>query len=116
MLALVAIGLMPIPSQATFMLTDRDDFISAVAPYADVDLNPVYAELSTITAGSPIALPFGQTLTFDIDMTVRQVGSSWVTWSNGNTPRVLYAASQFGQRQLLCEDSGLWDGNRAQPV
>jgi hypothetical protein len=89
MLALVAIGLMPIQSQAITMTGDRDQWIDAVSFYGDVNLSG-YPEYSIITAGSPIALPYGQTLSFDVDMEVRQVGSGWATWSNGNTPRVLY--------------------------
>lgn len=75
---------------ATGMYASRAAWTTDAVTWADVDLTP-YADGSTLTS---VALPAiaapATTLSFDVTQDVKQVPTSWFTWSGGNTPRVLY--------------------------
>lgn len=88
--ATLLLALASVSYAATGMYTDRSLWETAVPTWADVDLSP-YAEYDALTSVAlpPLALPATQ-LGFDITMQVRDVGSSWATWSGGYTPRVLF--------------------------
>lgn len=83
---LLALFLSPQVSGATEMYTSRADWVAAVGTYRPVDEGQIveYASLTKLT------LPRGQTATFSPALDGRIVGSSWGTWSNLNTPRVLW--------------------------
>jgi len=96
---LMLVGLMlfvlgSVANAATGMYASRSAWTTDGVTWADVDLTP-YVEFSTLTS---VALPAiaapATTLTFDVTQEVRQVPGSWMTWSGGNTPRVLYNGTE----------------------
>ncbi|HJU06004.1 MAG TPA: PEP-CTERM sorting domain-containing protein [Nitrospiraceae bacterium] len=89
-LAIAVLGIQPQPAQAITLFADRASWEASVGSFTDVDLASQVGEFSTLTAGSPITLPSGTTLSFGSDLEGRQVPTSWATWSGGQTPRVLY--------------------------
>ena len=62
---------------------------AAVGSFTSVDLTGI-PEYSTIAAGTPLTLGYGKTLSADIDLKRRLVGASWLTWSHGNSPEILW--------------------------
>lgn len=64
------------------------DWATYVGTHTEVDIPG--EELSPLTA---LTLPYGETLTFSRQLEVRQVPSTWKTWSEGHTPTVLYTGS-----------------------
>src|SRR5262245_20212831 len=87
----VAALLAPAASYAApILFLDRAPWEASVGAFADVDLDSQVAEFAVLTAGSPVTLPLGDSLSFDIDTQGLQVPGTWATWSGGNTPRVLY--------------------------
>jgi hypothetical protein len=87
---LLLLALTTVSHAATSLYASRAAWTTDAVTWADIDLTP-YGEYSTLTS---VALPAlatpATTLSFDVTQTVYQVGSSWATWSGGNTPRVLY--------------------------
>ena len=85
-IALVFVIGLPIQSQATTMVDSRDAFVAGCASTADVDFSgsiipePEYGYSDIIELGTPIGLPGGNTLTFNVRMWVREVGLTWFTW------------------------------------
>ncbi len=75
--------------QAITFYSDRPSWEAAVITFADVDLASQVCDGCTLTAGSPVLLPSGMTVSFGIDLLGRQVPTTWLTWSGGNEPRVL---------------------------
>ena len=64
--------------------TDRALWEAAVGSFADVVIT------DGVTAGVPEALPFGHSITSSINLELRQVPTTWATWSGGHTPAVLW--------------------------
>jgi hypothetical protein len=88
-LLVVALGLMPVASQATFYST-RASWEAAVSSFFDVDLAGQVSQGATLATGIPLTLPLLDTVTFNVALIGAQVPSGgWATWSGGNTPRVL---------------------------
>ena len=68
---------------------DRSDWESAVTCFVETSDYPG-AEYSTLAAGTGFGVGFGESLSFDVDLGVRAIGSSWATWSGGYTGEVLF--------------------------
>ena len=95
--ALIAVLLFALSNEAAAsMFSSRAAWEQEVAEdigrgSADVNLAAQVADLATLPAGTPIALgPFEGLVMFDITLTGRQVPTSWPSWSDGATPRVLF--------------------------
>ncbi len=85
----MALGLFPVAGQATTTMYDSlAAWTAAVSPPVTAVAIP-FAEGAGVPAGTAIALPAGS-VSFNIDTICYQVPSSWATWSNGNSPTVLY--------------------------
>jgi len=80
-LFVLVLAALALPAGATgpAFYTDFGAWAAAVPSYQGVDLSG-YPEYDTIDAGDEIALPYDETLTFDKDLMVFIVGSSWSTW------------------------------------
>lgn len=90
---IVVLGVSASQAQALTWFTDRALWEAAVGgagSFADVDIAGQVPEFSDLTAGSSLDLAGINSVSFDTDLEGLQVGSSWATWSGGNTPRVLY--------------------------
>jgi hypothetical protein len=92
---------LPIRGYAINFFTDEATWAAAVQSFGQTA--PVniagppnsLANLATLSAGSPLLLPFNEDLEFGIPLQAHQVPSTWATWSAGyppenGTPRVLY--------------------------
>jgi hypothetical protein len=79
--------LLPLRASALDWYTDRAAWQSAVGIWADVDLSS-YNPYDVISAGTPIPLPYDETLALDLDVEVRQVPTSWIADWTGD-PKVL---------------------------
>jgi hypothetical protein len=86
----VLILLMPRPSHALDFFTDLASWQAAVPQQQSVNIARQVPEFATLPAGTPLSLPFAESLTFDIPLEGLQVPSSWDTWSGGKQPAVLY--------------------------
>lgn len=88
-----------VTANTAFALVDfydlRSNWETDVGGFSDVNLVPQVDENETLTAGSNINLPGGNTLSFDIGLEGRQVPDSWLTWSGDNEPRVLYTSGSL---------------------
>jgi hypothetical protein len=75
----------------TITYTDRGNWESAAGGMfietADI---PGYSTYDTITAGNPINIGYGETLTFNKNLSDRKIGNGWATWSGGYTGEVLW--------------------------
>jgi hypothetical protein len=85
----VLILLIPRPSHALDFFTDLASWQAAVPRQRSVDIAGQVPDGAFLHAGASLALPFAESLTFDIDLEGRQVPSSWQTWSGGKQPAVL---------------------------
>ncbi|MGH7232336.1 MAG: PEP-CTERM sorting domain-containing protein [Nitrospiraceae bacterium] len=94
-LTVAFLGLLPQTAQATILHTDRASWETGVGSFTDVDLASQVGDFDTLSAGSPLTLPSGTLLSFDLDLQGRQVPGSWATWSGGQTPRVLFTQGEF---------------------
>ncbi|MCI0538070.1 MAG: hypothetical protein L0Z50_22870 [Verrucomicrobiales bacterium] len=74
---------------ATTTYDDRNAWESDVVAWLNVNLASQIDEFAILTAGDPIAIGGGKTISFNQDLEGRQVPNSYTSWSNGNTPRVL---------------------------
>jgi len=95
--AVIGAAIVAVAPASAALYFDRTAWETAVTglggTFADLsNLGTQVPEFSTLTAGSPITLPLGGTLSFGSDLEGRDVFTgSWATWSGGNTPAVLYA-------------------------
>jgi hypothetical protein len=93
-IALTVVLLPALSNAALLEFTSRAAWEAAVTgaslSFADVDIASQVDDFAILAAGTPLSLPFAETLTFDTDLQGRQVPTSWLTWSGGQTPRVLY--------------------------
>ena len=96
------------------MVDSRDAFVAGCASTADVDFSgsiipePEYGYSDIIELGTPIGLPGGNTLTFNVRMWVREVGLTWFTWDGRSATNAWYI---IRNRHLLGRrGSGLRDG------
>jgi len=70
---------LPASASGPAFYSDFGSWAAAVPSYQGVDLSG-YNEYDIIPAGDEIALPYDETLTFNKDLEVYIVGSSWATW------------------------------------
>jgi hypothetical protein len=73
------------------VFTDRASWEAAILAPQDVALASQFGEFDVLPAGDALALPSGNSLTFNYDVQALQVPGSWATWSGGKTPMVLYS-------------------------
>jgi len=94
-------------ANAVLLYSDRATWEAAVPGYISVASDDYGAQYDIITAGTSGDVGYGETLSFDIDLEVRQVPSSWATWSGGYTGDVLWTlgatsmTGTFGDGHLL---------------
>ena len=62
---------------------------AAVGPFTSIDLTGI-PNFTVISAGTPLSLAYGITVSNSIDVQRLKVGSGWATWSHGNTPEILW--------------------------
>jgi hypothetical protein len=84
---------LPTIGNTTTTYTDLATWEAAVGTYTPVDIGGQVPDGTILSLGTPLNLPYNETLTFDIDLEGHQVPTTWATWSGGKTPAVLYAAS-----------------------
>ena len=81
-------------ANALILFDDRSDWELAVTDYVGVtyiETSDIPGDaVSTFGAGTPLYVGFGEWLKFDQDLSLREVPSSWGTWSGGYTGEVLY--------------------------
>ena len=87
--------LVPFRAFAVDWYTDRTAWQSAVGIWADVDIEGQVGDLEDFDAGSPLALPYSETLVFSNDLQGRQVPDSWYGAWEGD-PRVLWTRNMDG--------------------
>ena len=69
--------------------TDRPSWEASVTDFVETTDYPGLP-YSTLLAATGIDVGYGETVAFDIDLSVREIGSGWATWSGGYTGEVLY--------------------------
>ena len=89
----LALAMIPGTASAILLHTDRASWEAAATGFTDVDIATQVPEYSTLTADSSLDLGYGESVSFGSDLIGYQVGSSWATWSDGETPAILYSAA-----------------------
>jgi hypothetical protein len=81
----------PTAKGAGIMISDRNLWETTVGTWADVDETQIPTGYAAFNVGDLITLPSGTTVSFGSTLYGAQVPGDWLTWSGGNTPRVLAA-------------------------
>ena len=76
-------------SFATTMYGDQTSWESAVGSFVSTTDYPG-STYDSLTAGTGFDVGYGTDLSFSIDLSVREIGSGWSTWSGGYTGEVLF--------------------------
>ena len=89
--AVVVFPIFSLPSYALDFFTDRASWEAALQQHvAAVNIATQVPNEQTLPTGSAIVLPYDEKVTFNLPLQGLQVPTSWASWSNGETPAVLF--------------------------